>query len=170
MGRRPKPTANHVVSGTYRADRHAQNTSDAAPADTPRCPDHLTGLARWAWMHFAPKLRGLKVLTLSDGMALERLCCVYAEVRDYDTLLANAGTTYSTPPVDKSGNVLRDANGEPLPGIVRIHPAVAARANADNRLRAYLLEFGLTPAARNKAAVAPDTPDDTDQTDRYISR
>jgi len=167
---RPKPVNTHLVSGTYRASRHAQTTSETAPSGLPRCPDHLTGLARWAWLHFAPKLAGLRVLTVSDGLALERLCSVYAEVRDYDTTLANAGTTYSTPPTDKSGNVLKDKNGDPLPGIVRLHPAVAARSDADKRLRAYLIEFGLTPAARNKAAVTPESPDDIDPTDQYIPR
>ena len=38
--------------------------------------------------------------------------------------------------------------------MVRTRPEVAIRADADRRFRAYLVEFGLTPAARSKVKIS----------------
>jgi P27 family predicted phage terminase small subunit len=40
--------------------------------------------------------------------------------------------------------------------MIKANPAVAMLADADRRFKSYLVEFGLTPAARSKVNTLPD--------------
>jgi P27 family predicted phage terminase small subunit len=77
------------------------------------------------------------VLTQADGFALERLAELYADIVDLGQAIADGGRTYESK---------TEAGGT----IVRPRPEVAMLSDADRRFRAYLIEFGLTPAARSK--------------------
>lgn len=159
MGRRPIPTAIHQAAGTYRPDRHGP-PARVAPAPQVQCPRYLDGDARDMWMRTAPLLRERGLLTQHDVAAFERLCQTYAEIRHYDTVLAQAGYTYTTPLTNKRGETLTDEHGNTMTGMQRPRPEVAARDQAEKRLKAYLIEFGLTPAARGKVMKAEAPPDE----------
>lgn len=113
----------------------------------PSRPAHLTPAAQAAWQSLAALLEGMGVLTEADGHALESLCETYAEILSLRAVLAKRGThTYES---------MTDA------GImIRAYPEVAMLAAADRRFRAWLVEFGLTPAARSKVSIHEDEPDD----------
>jgi P27 family predicted phage terminase small subunit len=152
---RPLPTHLKLVRGTLRKSRI--NTKEPRPPQgLPRIPTHLGGHARAAWLTYAPLLAGMGVLTKADAMALEALCVTYGEWRRHDAVLAREGETYSSPVLDKRGDPVLD-DGVPVPGIIRARPEVSLRADADRRLRAWLIEFGLSPSARSKVHAEPPT-------------
>jgi P27 family predicted phage terminase small subunit len=80
------------------------------------------------------------VLTEADTYALERGCAVYAEILTYQRLVDESGATYTT--TSTQGDT-----------VIKANPAVAMLADADRRFKAWLVEFGLTPAARSKVHV-----------------
>jgi len=111
-------------------------------------PDWLRGKALWAWRQLAEIMgdHGMKVLTRADRHALSLLCDAYGEYRDARKI------------VDKEGLVITVLTEMgPLP---RKHPAVAIYQDAWRRVRAMLIEFGLTPAARSKVETSDETVDD----------
>jgi P27 family predicted phage terminase small subunit len=134
-----KPTVLKLVEGTYRPDR-ANSAEPALHVAAPKPPKHLSARARKAWPAVASLLEGMRVLTAAGAFALEALCECYVElVEARETLRANGGATYVT-------------GG----GMLRPHPAAAHAADADRRLRSWLNEFGLTPAARSKVSANAD--------------
>ena len=49
MGRPPKSTAEHKLTGTYRPDRHGDRLDAVDAMGAPAKPDGLDGDASWAW-------------------------------------------------------------------------------------------------------------------------
>lgn len=141
-GRRPSPTKLRVVQGN-RGKRPINKKEPKPLRKLPPAPEHLTAIAREAWDRFAPMLFKLGVLTEADVIGLERLAECYAEVRTLAEVIEKEGHTYET--TTQTGDM-----------IVRRRPESAQLADADKRLRAYLVEFGLTPAARSKVTADPN--------------
>ena len=84
----------------------------------------------------------LGVLTVADAAAFECLCEAYADkLAARDELKAFGSSYYRTA---KDGAVMH-----------RPHPALAVVQNADRRIRAWLVEFGMTPSARSRVKAAP---------------
>ena len=90
------------------------------------------------------------VLTEADGFALERLCDCYSEILALRELVDANGRTYEA----------TSTQGEL---VIKANPAVAMLADADRRFKSYLVEFGLTPAARSKVQIKADD----DQEDQF---
>ncbi len=149
-GRKPIPTHLQLVKGVSRRDRLpvAEPKPDVGMPEAPV----LSGkVARAAWRRFGTLLLGMGVLTKADGAALERLCECYAEVEELSRRIINHGS-----PVYEAAMEL-GSDGKPVPGTGtwKVHPEWALRADADRRLKSYLVEFGLTPATRGKVGAAP---------------
>ena len=145
-GRRPKPTQLKVVQGN--PGRRPLNEDEPTPERVaPMCPDHVSEKAREVWDDLAAVLLNMGVLTEADAYAFERLAECYAEVVDCRESIEEHGRTYATR--TQSGGVM-----------VRPRPEVAMLADADRRFRAYLVEFGLTPAARSKVKADGGAGDD----------
>lgn len=137
-GRRPKPTHLKVVTGN--PGKRKLNEKEPQPAkEIPSPPSHLTDWGKTAWGKMTVLLDGMGVLTVADTFALERLCDIYADILQLRNTIADEGRTYT---VQTEGGFLIKAN-----------PAVAMLADADRRFKSYLVEFGLTPAARTKVKV-----------------
>ncbi len=135
-GRRPKPTVLKLVAGN--PGKRAVNKKEPKPKRVlPSCPKYLAGDAKVAWGRLTVLLDRMGVLTEADTLALERLCECYSEILDCRELIARDGRTYTT--TTMSGDALIKAN-----------PAVAMLGDADRRFKSYLVEFGLSPAARSK--------------------
>lgn len=134
-GRRPKPSHLKVVTG----NPGKRKLNDKAPRPAREIPDppaHLTDWGKVAWGKLTVLLDGMGVLTVADGLALERLCDIYADILQLRNTIAVEGRTYT----------VQTDNGF----LIKPHPAVAMLADADRRFKSYLVEFGLTPAARVK--------------------
>ena len=86
-------------------------------------------------------MEGARVLTDGDRRVLELACEALAQHRAATVALTSFGLTYTTE--GDSGTV------------VRARPEVAIADAAGRRAFRILADFGLTPAARTKVAVAP---------------
>lgn len=133
-GRKPKPSHLKVVTGN--PGRRPMNEDEPKPKiQIPDPPPHLSADAKKAWPQVAQWLFGMRVLTIVDAIALERLCETYAELLRAQRKLKRG--EYQKV-VTKTGTKLER------------HPAVAMVQDADRRLRAWLTEFGLTPSSRSR--------------------
>ena len=153
-GRRPKPTALRLVEGN--PGKRAVNKREPRPGRfIPACPDYLGDSAKVAWGRLCVLLDRMGVLTEADAMALERLCDCYAEILACrDSIEAHGRVYESIKPARREG--------EDAELLLKANPAVAMMADADRRFKSYLVEFGLTPAARSKVHA---TLDDSEKAD-----
>jgi P27 family predicted phage terminase small subunit len=143
-GRRPTPTELKLVRGN--PGKRPINKKEPLPAKRiPSTPAHLTDEGQVAWGRLTVLLDRMGVLTEADGFALERLCDCYAEILALRELVDANGRTYET--TSTQGGL-----------VIKANPAVAMLADADRRFKSYLVEFGLTPAARSKVQIKDDEP------------
>lgn len=136
-GRPRKPTGLHVIDGTARKDRMMPNEPKPALI-RPSCPAWLAKEAKREWRRIAKELEDLGLLTRVDRAALAAYCQCYSRWKDAEALVAAEGLTETT---DK-GNVIQ-------------HPAVGIANKAMAEMRAFLSEFGMTPAARTRINAKP---------------
>lgn len=140
-GRRPKPTVLKLVTGN--PGKRALNKTEPKPQrQIPSCPAHLHDSGKVAWGRLSVLLDRMGVLTEADAFTLERLCDCYTDILECRALIERDGRTYTS---DQGGNILIKAN-----------PAVAQLRAADAQFKSYLVEFGLTPAARSKVHAEPN--------------
>lgn len=145
-GRRPTPTTLKLVKGN--PGKRALNKKEPKPARSiPSPPDHLTDDGKFAWGRLTVLLDRMGVLTEADAFALERLCDCYADILELRELVEQDGRTYET----------TSTQGEK---VIKANPAVSMLADADRRFKGYLVEFGLTPAARSKVQIKDDDPEE----------
>ncbi len=153
-GRRPKPTHLKLVTGN--PGKRAINKSEPNPTrGIPAQPNHLSPQARLAWDSFSLMLDKIGVLTEADGAALEQISETYAEVVSLRADIATNGRFQTV--ATKSGDEME-----------RLRPAYSALMDADRRLKAWLVEFGVTPAARGKVKVNGATEKQEDPSSAYF--
>ena len=153
-GRRPTPSHLKLVTGN--PGKRALNKAEPQPRrELPSPPAHVSAQARLAWGRLCTLLDRMGVLTEADAFALERLAELYADIVDLSAAVAAEGRTYES--ATESGGT-----------IVRPRPEVAMLSDADRRFRAYLIEFGLTPAARSKVKTDGDAPAKQDAAATYF--
>lgn len=124
-GRKPLPQS-----------RHAQD-APVVRDGLPRCPPHLTPVARREWRRLATPLYEVGVLTLADRAALAAYCQAYARWVEAEERLQETPTLLKTP----SGY----AQQSPWLTIANKQLELMAR---------YMSELGLTPASRSRVAVS----------------
>lgn len=157
-GRRPKPTALRLVEGN--PGKRAVNKKEPKPKRViPACPAYLSDAGKVAWGRLCVLLDRMGVLTEADSLALERLCDCYTEILECRALIERDGRTYSSVTTRTTSEEGEETTVEEVKSLLKANPAVAMMADADRRFKSYLVEFGLTPAARSKVHATPD--DDT---------
>ena len=142
-GRPRKPTGLHVIDGTARKDRMLPNEPKPEPV-RPSCPTWLAKEAKREWRRIAAELESLGLLTRVDRAALAAYCQCYARWVEAEAELvpfSGDGRMQLTTTTDK-GNVIQ-------------HPAVGIANKAMAEMRAFLTEFGMTPAARTRINAKP---------------
>ncbi len=148
MGNRgptPKPTKLKVIQGTYRKDR--ASTNEPKPEQTvPKCPTFLKGEARREWRRITAELIKLKLLSEIDRAALAAYCTNWEMYVEADKIIRKEGMTCITP----KGHVQQRAE-------------IGIRNRAMLQMKAFLSEFGMTPASRTRISVPeerinPDNP------------
>lgn len=133
MGKRgpaPTPTALKLTRGNPRGKK----INDAEPTPTleiPHCPDHLDDEARSHWNFIVPKLFAANLLSEVDGIALAAYCQTWSRWIQAEAALKSVG--------------MRD-------GVTSQLRAVQSTLDQMHR---YLVEFGMTPAARSRIRVPP---------------
>jgi P27 family predicted phage terminase small subunit len=146
-GRRPTPTALKLVKGN--PGKRATNKKEPKPKrEIPSWPAHLSDSGKVAWGRLVVLLDRMGVLTEADSFALERLCDCYTDILECRELVERDGRTYTT---QSDGGTL-----------IKTNPAVNQLRAADAQFKSYLIEFGLTPAARSKVNAEPPDGDEKD--------
>jgi P27 family predicted phage terminase small subunit len=141
-GPKPTPTALRILCGN--PGRRPLNAREpkAAPATlTP--PAWLKGVAVAEWQRIAPILHHLGILTEVDDIALAAYCQTYARWRDSDAK------------IDEFGPVIKGKGGFPM-----ISPFFTVSLRSLAQMRAFLIEFGMTPSARSRVRTPTEDPDD----------
>jgi P27 family predicted phage terminase small subunit len=106
-------------------------------------PAFLKKEAKAEWNRLAPELFQLGLLTVVDGAALAGYCQTYARWLQAERM------------VSRKGLVLNAKSRYAQP-----NPAMAIAQKSLQIMRAFMAEFGLTPASRSRISVAPPTKPD----------
>lgn len=162
MGQRgpaPKPTALKTLAGN--PGKRPLNTREPRPtAQPPRCPSWLALAAKREWRRVVPELERLGLLTLIDMAALAAYCQSYARWQQAEMALAAGGLSVELTRIDHDGNEVVYA--------IQSRPEVAVSQKERQLMKAFLAEFGLTPASRGRLSL-PETPV-ADPFDEFLSR
>jgi P27 family predicted phage terminase small subunit len=131
-GRKPTPTALHLLRGN--PGKRKRNMAEPQPAPVPHLapPDWLDDGAKIEWARLAPILSRLGVLTETDADALAAYC---------EAWITWKGATQK---LRQFGMVVKTKGGD-LPVV---SPYVKIAHNAMTQMRAFLVEFGMTPSSR----------------------
>lgn len=141
-GRRPLPTATKELQGTL--ERSRNNPNEPKPALTvPMAPDWMPDEVKAIFNELALYFADMRVLSQADGKALELLADAYHEYRQARQFVHQQGETYESPTKDGGR-------------IIRAYPQVNIASDAFKRVRAMLIEFGATPAARSRVNALPE--------------
>jgi P27 family predicted phage terminase small subunit len=144
-GRNRKSQRAHALAGTGRKDRGTAKTAPTTDPDPPQGrpvpPTTLKGEARAEWDRMVDRLEASKTLSIVDDAVLYRYCQLHARAERLERNIAELKSPFY---VDSVGNP-------------KVHPGFAQLRAYDQALRGYLVEFGMTPAARSRVKV-PDTP------------
>lgn len=149
-GRPPKPTARKIAEGDRSkvGKRKLEQKLAAEPkasAGLGRCPKHLTPRARATWRLWAEELEVMKLNRRPDAPALEAACRAYDRAVKADLLL------------DKEGLLVKEQviaeDGEVIVLKVKKHPAVEISSRAWMTVKAFVTEFGFTPASRTRLTI-----------------
>lgn len=143
-GRKPKPTALKKLDGN--PGKRSLNVNEPKPGiKKPTCPAHLVGEARKEWNRMVKLLLGLRLLTEIDRAALAGYCQAWARWIEAEGKIRTEGMTIET---DK-GNLIQS-------------PYVGIANQAMKQMRAFLIEFGMTPSSRSRVSTPA-----TDEGDPY---
>jgi P27 family predicted phage terminase small subunit len=171
-GRNKRSRRQHEIAGTYRKDRHGPKT-DPPPVDPPigrpTLPTALAGDALAEWRRMVRRLEDAKTLSTIDDAVLYQYCCLFAETEGIrEARIVNARL------LTKLEAALERVHHEDQ--IAEVAGAIATLQKLDAKhvqqlrqghmaLRQYLVEFGMTPAAR--ARVKPTTPATSESKDLF---
>ena len=166
-GRRPTPTHLKVVKGN--PGKRAINKKEPKPKrEIPGCPAYLSNTAKVAWGRLSVVIDRMGILTEADGPALERLCDCYAEILECRDIIARDGRTYSSVTTRTTSEEGEQVTVEEVKSLLKANPAVGMLADADRRFKSYLVEFGLTPAARSKVQAKAEDDAKTDPLQEFF--
>lgn len=142
-GRRPTPTALKVLRGN--PGRRPINKAEPKPAGpVGDAPDDLEPEARAFWDRVVRELPA-GVLTAADREGLRIAAMRFGEFLHCAAAVREQGRVL----------VIRDDKGN-VKGVYS-NPYVSQASAAAREVRAWLVEFGLTPAARSKVSVPEGT-------------
>lgn len=159
MSQRPKPTSQKIAEGN-RGHRPIEGDDFQPPAIAPELPRGLSRAARREWHRMVRMLMSQGVLTEVDGKALAAYCESFAQAEVALKHIQSVGQVVDVNVLGKDGEVIR----------LRIekNPSWAIWIEAIKAMKAFLIEFGLTPASRSKLKL-PKKPEE-DEIDKLLGR
>lgn len=158
-GRRPLPTAVKKLRGN--PGKRALNAAEPAPpVGVPQMPKGLGKVAAAEWRSIVPDLIQLGVLTKVDGKALAAYCHAFARWFQAEREVERHGIIVEEPIL---------LMGEET-GFVRLkkNPACNVSETAMKIMKSFLVEFGMTPAARSRVRI--DKPKEADPLEDYLKK
>jgi len=175
-GRNAKGASEHRAAGTFRPDRHAGGEAPSPPSGRPAPPPGLSPIAAAEWELMADRLERNRTLTIVDDAALYQYAQLFAETEGIQADNAETRRLYvklmKTITKKLTGKDLVDAVAEvvKLQGI--ISKSTQQLRQGHMAIRQYLVEFGMTPSARNRVKVPDEAPDRSpaaNKLSRYLS-
>jgi P27 family predicted phage terminase small subunit len=135
-GRKPIPLALRIARGLE--DKDTNYAEPFVPPGDPIPPDTLDEIGLKEWKRILPTIKAMGILTLADGDALALYCRAYSRWKQALSNLDDEGMTIIGPRL----------------GLIE-NPSLRIAERAEDAMRRILLEFGLTPASRQR--VKPTT-------------
>ena len=140
-GRRPKPTAIHILNGNPSRKKLNEN-EPRPPSGEVQVPAGLSALARVVWERLAPICLQMGTLTPADVEPFKRLCELQADLDKACESKDAEGFGLFT--------LSEDYNGAPKMGL---HAAVKLEKELSPVIRPFYELFGLSPVARARIQV-----------------
>jgi P27 family predicted phage terminase small subunit len=135
-GRKPRPGA----MGRSRAGE----AEPIPPKALPRCPDHLSKVARKEWRRLATPLYRMGVLSVTDRAALAAYCQAWARWVEAEEHLAKGPSLIKTPS-----------------GYVQQSPWLTVANKQLEIMGRFMAELGLSPSARTRLRLPESGADDS---------
>ena len=152
-GRNAKSSQAHVLSGTFRADRHGASETPDAPKGRPEPPLPLEGLALEAWERLLGLLEAEGRLTVNDGEIVFQYARLFAETEARVEKQADASAGVRILEENLSGLTGKDlvACFQEITKVRQLESGYDSKIRQDRMaMRQILAELGLTPAARSR--------------------
>ena len=124
---------------------------DEPATEAPPAPSYLKEMAKRAWRRTAGQLVEMGVLTEADLVALEAYCTLDAHYRDAESHL-------------KASMLVTGANGQKI-----LSPYHRVSRECLKEMKAWMLEFGLTPSSRSRVRVKQPTADEGGETEDWFN-
>ena len=138
-GPRPKPTQIRLLESDQSTRRI--EVDDFRPiAEIPDCPPHLTGEAEREWHRLSEELIRYGMISKVDRGVLAMICTTWARYVEAEEMIERTAKA-----AGGSGLFVKSPNGYPIQS-----PWLAVSTKAMESYRAFLCEFGLSPAARSR--------------------
>lgn len=142
-GPKPKPAHLKLLAGNPGGRPIQVGPVCDLPRAAPLKPDTLTAEAAAEWDRIVPELEAVGMLTTVDRAALILYCESWAEYQAAGRVLQAENRILAVP--------IQSSRGEVVGERQELHPAVKLQREAFDRVVRLLKEFGLTPAARDRA-------------------
>jgi len=163
-GQNRKPRKSKIIHGTFRKDRNPKREPEPeVVSNIPRPPSNLPLQGKKLWKSLAAELVDKGLLTVVDLGALEVCCFNYGLYKEFDKSIR----TWTTDPV--TGKRRKRTYAEYLAGRnSQTIPELTAMQKAFQLYKSYLVEFGLTPASRNRIELPEPKKDEEDPIKRML--
>jgi P27 family predicted phage terminase small subunit len=136
--------------------------NDAEPlpeSGEPDMPEGLSKAAQKEWNVIVPQLMALKVLSKIDGKALGGYCAAYARWLQAERDVEKYGLTIEERVIDLATGCQRVLDDRYIVKLKK-NPAISTSNEAMKMMKSFLIEFGMTPAARTRLRV--EKPNETE--------
>src|SRR5580765_771596 len=155
MGRLHKPAKLKMAEGDRAGDGVHKLDEKLAmelkgEQGAPDCPEHLTGMARIAYLTWANDLVNMGLDCRQDGIMLEGAAQAYAKAVEADKLVAKHGILIIEKVKNKKGKIISRT--------FKKNPACTASHEAWMRVKTFASEFGLSPVSRTRLSTEKKDP------------
>jgi P27 family predicted phage terminase small subunit len=143
-GRKPKPTYLRLLEGNPQ-NRPINKNEPRPKRYQPEAPAILTADAKIEWERIVEEVYNLGLLTIVDVQGLAAYCQSYGRWIVAERCLAKMAALDQ----QVEGLMIKGTQGQPV-----ANPLVYIAAKAARDMMSYAAEFGFTPAARTRIAIA----------------
>jgi P27 family predicted phage terminase small subunit len=142
-----KSITEHMLQGTFRADRHATPRLVYPPPTVTAPPKYLTKVARQEWNRVAPLLLDAGLLTEADLGTLAAYCTAFAGWRECAALIAEQGQIVQVESSTRTGRTTKPIR----------NPAVTLMLDYQRAMLAAAAKFGFSPYDRERIEGTAET-------------
>ncbi len=157
-GRNAKTKQQHDTEGTTRPGRHKGLANPDPPSGQPVPPKPLDGDAKDEWDRMIGRLEASQTLSTVDDGALYQYCRLFAETEAIAVTQLETAATIDlleenlSGPKEERENLLQVA--QEITKLKQLEARYTTQIRQGRMaVRTYLVEFGLTPAARSRVKV-----------------